>query len=223
MEYLINVIILIISIGSSFLSSSATAPLDKDRNLDGINVGVEYISPSINLNCHINLKYDAEGTGQDEVLNIKILLNDSIGIFSIQDFSLFFNRKFVQFSLSKDVVDCFKALLFDLYTNNNSALTAKPYTADEIHVSTQTLWKISLHLGEKKIDERFNLDKYIGFENPFQPQFIKILDLIWAIKYKIDRDLFHIKRHRNIAEWITEMFHDKYYEPYNNVNSNNIK
>ena len=51
-------------------------------------------------------------------------------------------------------------------------------------------------------------------------------ELISVITVKMEQDIFEVEYsyHRNKpAEWITEMFHDEYYLPYNDINSHNYQ
>ncbi len=67
-------------------------------------------------------------------------------------------------------------------------------------------------------------DYWVSFEDSFNYQFDRIRQLIYAITNKIERDILQLKKVRPETEdWITEMFHDKYYLPYNNINSINYQ
>lgn len=79
--------------------------------------------------------------------------------------------------------------------------------------------------GWKKINEKIDtFDFRFTFDDPFHHQFDRLLELIYAIIVKMEQDIFRIENtDYNQEEWITEMFHNKYYEPYNNINSHNYQ
>ena len=60
----------------------------------------------------------------------------------------------------------------------------------------------------------------VSFDEPFNIQFEQIMQLVYAITNKIERDILKVKGERKEAEWITKTFNDEYYEPYNDINSN---
>ena len=63
---------------------------------------------------------------------------------------------------------------------------------------------------------------YIFIDDPYNFPFDKIIQLILAITNKIERDILNPGNIKpEAAEWINEMFHDKFYEPYDGVNCKN--
>ena len=82
-----------------------------------------------------------------------------------------------------------------------------------------------MNMDGKKINEKINISGYaITFDQPFHPQFDRLLELISAITVKMEQDIFRIENaDYNQAEWITETFHDEYYLPYNDISSHNYQ
>ena len=77
-----------------------------------------------------------------------------------------------------------------------------------------------MNINGKKINETRNLMHYIFIDDPYNFPFDKIIQLILAITNKIERDILNMGNIKpEAAKWITEMFHDEFYEPHNGGNS----
>ena len=67
------------------------------------------------------------------------------------------------------------------------------------------------------IEESIDLKDYrFSFKNPFNIQFEKILQLIWAIRYKMELEIYSLEDDKSkIEDWIIEKFNGNYYETSN--------
>lgn len=59
------------------------------------------------------------------------------------------------------------------------------------------------------------------FDEPYNFPFVQIIKLIESIADKLERDIFPSNNDKTMkVDWINEMFHDEYYEPCDDINSN---
>lgn len=171
------------------------------------------------------IEYFCAGNGLD-IVKCQIILNDSASNLRTQSKDQSFYNAFSQVKLNKRTVDCFKSLLFELYSNNNTALKDGITNERRIIGSTQHDLSINLTLDDKKINEFFHvldiMDSHENFD-PFRPPFYKIMELIDAILLKADNDIYknpcNYYRRAKIPVWITETFNDIYYETTYEINT----
>lgn len=185
--------------------------VDSGKTIDIVNYD------SSGFSCRMERIYNGVGSG---IKNCQILLNDTIAIFSGQTL-----MQQLQVTLTNTVSDYIKSLLYDIYTENRSAIKDQYINANYCISSATSKWDIMMNMGGKKINERIDISGYaITFDDPFHPQFDRLLELILAITVKMEQDIFRIENtDYNQAEWITETFHDEYYLPYNDISSHNYQ
>lgn len=111
----------------------------------------------------------------------------------------------------------------DIYSEHKSVIKEQ-YLNEVLAISSVTTkCKIIMKIDGKMINESIDLSNYeITFDNPFYPQFEKLLSLLFAITDKMSREIdlnTFIVNYSAPEEWITEMFHGNYYEPYNDIKS----
>lgn len=168
------------------------------------------------IDCFI--EYFCAGEIWDTV-KCQIILNDTIAVFRVQSRNQSSYDGYTLLKLNKQTADCFRSLLFELYSERNSAL--KDSIPNERHSisSTQDDLSVSLTIGDKKINEFFHVtDILASYENfdPFRPQFHKLRELIDAIilkvEYEKNKNHNNYKRTLTTPDWITEKFNNEYYE-----------
>ena len=154
---------------------------------------------------------------------IQLLLSDSTALLRTQvDFDC---RPYIQITLTKQVADYIKSLFTEIYSEHKSVIKEQYLNLNEVLAisSVTTKCKIIMNINGKRINESIDLFSYkITFDNPFYPQFEKLLSLLFAITNILERDIYcnsFIINYPEPEEWITEMFHGNYYEPYNDINS----
>ena len=176
-----------------------------------------------NIVCELNLEYMVSGEA-GLIKNIQLILNDSLSLFRGQTLSERINNdSYTQVSLNKLTSNYIRLLLSELYTKHSSIIKDKYINVDSLFmINGAKTWQIELNLNGKEITEVYNLLDYsFSFEKPFNPEADKILELILAIKRKMESDIYKMRDRDYTPEpWIEEMFHGEYYEPYNNINSN---
>ncbi len=185
--------------------------VNSDKTIEIVNYD------SSGFSCRIERIYNSEGAG---LKNCQILLNDTIALFRGQTLI-----QQLQVTLTNAVSDYIKSLLYDIYTENRSTIKDKYINANYCISSATSKWNIMMNMDGKKINEKINISGYaITFDQPFHPQFDRLLELILAITVKMEQDIFRIENtDYNQAEWITETFHDEYYLPYNDISSHNYQ
>lgn len=177
---------------------------------------------SIVFDCSIDVEYNPEGCGHSNILNVQLILNDSISLFKIKTKTQYLGKEYMPITLNKSSVNCLKILLYNLYSNNNSIIADKYIRSNTTYKSSDSyLWKIKINLDGKEIKESHNIAPYMVFDDSLNFPFYPIWQLILAITNKIERDILQLENIKpKAAQWITEMFHDEYYLPYNDINSN---
>ena len=187
------------------------ASVNSDKTIEIVNYD------NSGFSCRMERIYNAEGAG---LKNCQILLNDTIAIFRGQ--TLIHQ---LQVTLTNAVSDYIKSLLYDIYTENRSAIKDKYINANYCISSATSKWNIMMNMDGEKTNEKIDISGYaVTFDDPFNPQFNRLLELIYAITVKMEQDIFRIENtHCNQAEWITETFHDEYYLPYNDISSHNYQ
>lgn len=187
--------------------------VNSDKTIEIVNYD------SSGFSCRIDRIYTAGG---DCIKKCQILINDTIAIFRGETY---YEQR--QVTLTKPIADCFKSLLYDIYSEQNSVI--KDQYINEPHSITgyKPEWNIVMNMKGKIIKESVDLLGYgLTFKKPWHPQVEKLLPLIYTITDKMEQDIFKIEylHHRyKPDEWITEMFHDEYYLPYNDISSHNYQ
>ena len=175
---------------------------------------------SVINNCSIGFEYPIDGLEWKRIIEFEIEFNDTASIVTTKR-ALWPSTKV---KLKKQVAHYFKSLLYDLYKNYGSIIN-EHNVGDLYNVSASFNFSISLNLDGKKIVESYNLLEYMfSYKDPFNPQADRIFELVKAIKRKNEKDIYKLKDLDYEPEpWITEMFHDEYYEPYNEIKSHNYQ
>lgn len=153
----------------------------------------------------------------------QIILNDTVEVFRIQNRDQSSYSGYTQLRLNKRTADCFKSLLLELYSEQNTALKEGIPNERDVISSTQDDLSISLTIGGKEINEFFHITDILYSHkdfDPFRPQFYKIRELINAIILKVEDEKDKSQNKAPITpDWITEKFHDEYYEATNEINT----
>ena len=185
------------------------------------SVNTEINPDSIDLNCHIEVEYSFEGRPPSWILNVQLILTDSVSLYKARTKEHRYNDEYIITTLNKQTASCFEILLYDLYSTSQSVVKDKYINEPHAIFSDSSVWHIKLSINNKHIDETVDiLDYMVSFDEPFNIQFEQIMQLVYAITNKIERDILKVKGERKEAEWITKTFNDEYYEPYNDINSN---
>ena len=185
------------------------------------SVNTEINPDSIDLDCRIDVSYNFEGRSPSSILNGQLILTDSVSLYKARTKEHRYNDEYIITTLNKQTANFFKVLLYDLYTTSQSVVKDKYINEPHAIFSDSSVWHIKLSINNKHIDETVDiLDYMVSFDDPFNIQFEQIMQLVYAITNKIERDILKVKGERKEAEWITKTFNDEYYEPYNDINSN---
>lgn len=198
------------AIDSTTNSISKLAICDSDINPD-----------SIKLHCDLRMEFNPEGIDCSRILELMLIINDNDALFMTQTSEEYFDKKYTQVKLNKNVTYLLKTLLYDLYSKHDSGIKNEYIGANHLIITARFNWKMELSIGNKKITDFIDLSGYsASFKDPFNPQFHRIGELIIAIKREIERDIYKFKDiNYKPKEWITEMFHGEFYEPHNGGNS----
>lgn len=138
---------------------------------------------SIKLHCDLNMEFNPEGGDCDRILFIQLILNDTDALFRAQISDEHFDKEYTQVKLNKSVTDIFKTLLYDLYSKHDSGVKDEYIDANYLITTAWYKWNIKLNLEDKKITDFIDISGYCAsFKDPFNPQFYKIGELIFAIK-----------------------------------------
>lgn len=166
---------------------------------------------SIDLDCILDFNFNPEGLRR-HIDKVNLILNDSVAL--IKTISIgHSDNPTATVSLKKMTADCLRLFLYDLYSTHSSVIKDKYLNESHYIFSNSSIWHIDLTLNGKRIDESLNIYDYmVSFEDPFNFQFDRIRQLMYAITNKIERDIL---QQNNVtpeaAEWIKEMFHDVFY------------
>lgn len=181
---------------------------------------------NIIIDCKLKLEYNPEGEAW-RCRDIQLILNDTLSLFRSQTlFEVINNDAYTQVSLNEQTSTCLRFLLYELYTKHNSIIKDHYINNDSLMMLySSKIWQIKINLNGKNIKESHNLLNYtFSFDMPFNPQADKILELILAIKRKMEKDIYKFNDIDYYPQkWIMEMFHDEYYEPYNDIKSINYQ
>lgn len=165
--------------------------------------------------CIIDIEYDPEACLPSGISNIRLVLNNSYAVIRTRTT----NNELTKIKLNKNTYYLFRVFLIDLYSNHNSAIADKYISERRIKCPMSAKCNINLTLNCKKTTENINIYDYlISFNDPFNIQFDRIRQLIYAITNKIERECLQFENAKPEAtEWITEMFHDNFFEPQEEV------
>lgn len=190
------------------------ASVNSDKTIEIVNYN------SSGFSCRMEKFYNTE-YNRDRIHICQILLSDSIALLRGQTFV----NLPVQVTLNKPVSDYIKSLLYNIYSEQKSAIKKQYINEPHDMMSFSSEWNITMSMEGIKIKESIDVIGYaVTFDEPFHPQFDRLLELIYAITVKMEQDIFRIENtDYNQEEWITEMFHDEYYLPYNDINSHNYQ
>lgn len=208
-------LVIFITFPNTYIYANESAS-DKSKEFN-VESSCNKLSPdSIILDGYIDIEYNLEGA--PEILSIRSIFNDTSAVLRFQTHDQYFNKKYSQVILNKQTAECLRILLYTLYTNHNYLIKdeyRKKYFSCDSYMCT-----IKMNINGKKINETRNLMHYIFIDDPYNFPFDKIIQLIRAITNKIERDILNMGNIKpEAAKWITEMFHDEFYEPHNGVNS----
>ncbi|OKY86322.1 MAG: hypothetical protein BHV69_02580 [Bacteroidales bacterium 52_46] len=187
------------------------ASVNSDKTIEIVNYD------SSGFNCRMERIQYLEGSG---IRICQILINDTIALFREQT-----SVNQLQVTLTQPVRDFLKLLLYDIYAKNSSAIKEQYLNETRYITNVKSEWKIAMNMVGKKINEKIDtFDFRFTFDQPFHPQFDRLLELIYAITVKMEQDIFRIENtDYNPEEWITDMFHGEFYEPYNDIKSINYQ
>lgn len=198
-----------------FACSNDKTPVNSDKTIEIVNYN------SSGFNCRMERIYNTE-YHPERINTCQILLNDSIALFRGQsDIQQF------QITLTKPISDYIKSLLYDIYTENKSAVKAQYINEPRDLTTFISDWNIKMNMEGNIIKETVDVISYsISFDEPFHSQFKRLLELIYAITVKMEQDIFEVEYIHNRykpVEWIIEKFNDEFYEPYNDIKSINYQ
>lgn len=214
----ISALILVISIFYIFSTSSHNKLEHQLTDETDYKVSNTLQSNDNNIICFIE-----EFSTEAYIRKYQLIIYDSTGIIRTENCG-----RYLQFRLNKGVSEYIKKLLLELYTTHNTILTDDAPRFKYRNFSAMPYWTIHMVLDNRIIQETIPYDEYTLIQwstddnaIPFKEPFYRYWDLIDAITLKIDidvyNDMFHIIPQPK--KWVTEMFHGKYYEPYNDINS----
>lgn len=194
---------------------------DSSRNISGL-LNTAIAPDSIDINCCLDVEFNPEGA--TIIHGIQLILNDSLSLFKYQTIDQYFRGEYSSVILNKETADCLRVLLYTLYTNHKYIIKDK-YQRGKYFSCDSYMWDINMELGRMKIKERRNLMHYVfsdaPFDEPYNFPFVQIIKLIESIADKLERDIFPSNNDKPMkVDWINEMFHDEYYEPCDDINSN---
>ena len=180
------------------------------------------IPDSISLDCQLNYSRFGETTF---ITKFQLTLNPTNAILNVEGHTL--NKectdieiKKLQLTLKERVANCFRRLLFELYSDNDSSLKDSLPEKRWITIVANNSLSIEINLNNKHVKESFEVENTIatyGEDNiyPFKPQFEKLYKLIIAIILKAEDQFYGIGHKLDAPDWIVEEFNYDYYEPYN--------
>ena len=168
---------------------------------------------------------------ESNIKKYKIILNDSICILTTQDSNEIWSDTYKLFSLKKEVADYLRLLLCELYSKHNTMLLDSVPRFKYRKDTAMPYWSVKLKLNDTLIQETIPYEEYVTTEwhnkndniELFYDEFIRYWAIINAIISKIDNDVYNHQSYIKSKKWIAEMFHDEYYEPYNDINSNRYR
>ena len=215
---LIIIVIFLVSVVCRI--NAVNLDLDASTDPNSHSVSQPVVPDCIDLKCRIEVEYNSEGTAPSEILNVQLILTDSVSLYKARTKENRYIDEYIITTLNKPTANCFKILLYDLYSTYQSVVKDKYINEPHGICSASSEWRIKLSINNKHIDETVDILDYIfSYDDPFNIQFEQIRQLVRAIRNKMEQDILKVKGERKEAEWITKTFNDEYYEPYNNINS----
>lgn len=204
--FLISVLPWINAYANNLEQTSNSNP-QSDSQVDTPNPG--------DIHCIIDIEYDPEACLPSGISNIRLVLNNSYAVIRTKTI----NNEWTKIKLNKWTYSLFRVFLIDLYSNHNSAIADKYISERRIKCPLSAKCNINLTLNGKKTTENINIYDYlISFDEPFNIQFDRIRQLIYAITNKIERDCLQFENAKpEAAEWITKILHDNFFEPQEEV------
>lgn len=193
--------------------NAGVAGCDKSSMTETQSIRQPIQTDSIDLDCIIDFNFSLEGCGNG-IFKVKLILNDSTALIKAKTSAHSSNNEDITVILKKMTTDCLRIFLYDLYSTHNTVVKEKYINERLLRFSETSQWHIDLTLNGKRITESFNIyDYWVSFEDPFNYQFDRIRQLIYAITNKIERDILQLKEVKpKEAEWIKEMFRDEFYQ-----------
>lgn len=169
---------------------------------------------SIIKDCFMEKTYSIESLEGNRIIKVKLLLSDTASVVQSQDSRQRADKFYSQVTLKKPTADYFKILLFEIYSQHKSVIKDSILNEGLARWSPSASWSIKLKLPNQEINESIKTsDYYYSFEDPFHEQFERILDLIFAIKRKMEYDIYSLKdKDYKMKDWIKEKFDGVFYE-----------
>ncbi len=169
---------------------------------------------SIIKDCFMEITYSSESLEGNRIRKIKLLLSDTASVVQSQDSRQIVDKFYSQVTLNKLTADYFKTILFEIYSQHKSVIKDSILNENFLRITHPTSWSIKLKLPNQEINESIKTsDYYYSFEDPFHEQFERILDLIFAIKRKMEYDIYSLKdKDYKMKDWIKEKFDGVFYE-----------
>lgn len=177
--------------------------------------------PNKKMDFRIDIDYSPEGHLSSSISRVQLTSNDSVSLIKVKTTERYFDNEDISVMLNKETVNFLWCFLYDLYSSNDSAIKDKYVNEHHLICPESSNWHIDLILNGKKITESFNIyDFLISFDEPFNIQFDRIRQLIYAITNKIERDILLENIKPEAEDWIIKIFHDEYFERNNNIDLN---
>ena len=169
---------------------------------------------SIIKDCFMEITYSSESLEGNRIRKIKLLLSDTASVVQSQDSRQIVDKFYSQVTLNKLTADYFKTILFEIYSQHKSVIKDSILNENFLRITHPTSWSIKLNLPNQEIIESIKTsDYYYSFEDPFHEQFERTLDLIFAIKRKMEYDIYSLKdKDYKMKDWIKEKFDGVFYE-----------
>ena len=206
---------LIMAISLSVLNSFADT-INSERISDDV---IQLYNSTHNLDsiikdCSMEITYSSEGSEWNKIRKVKLLLSDTASVVQSQDSRQIVDKFYSQVTLKKQTADYFKALLFEIYSQHRSVIKDSILNEGLARLYHSTSWSIKLNLPGQEINESIKTsDYYYSFEDPFHEQFERIWELIFAIKRKMEYDIYSLKdKGYKMEDWIKEKFDGVFYE-----------
>lgn len=169
---------------------------------------------SIINECIMEIIYSGEGSEWAKIRKVKLVINDTTAVIQSQDTRQIIDEFYSQVSLNKRTADYFKTLFFEIYSQHKSVIKDSVLNEDLSKLSHTSFWTIKLRFPNQEINESLGIDNYYySFgEDPFYYQFEQILQLIFAIKRKMEYDIYSLKDpDYKMRDWIMENFNGVFY------------
>lgn len=128
----------------------------------------------------------------------RLAFNDSTAIFMAQTFEQRNLNEYTEVKLNTHALTLVKSLLYDLYSNHNSAINDSiidKYRNFQYH-DRMSYWHIKLTLNGQQIDEMIPLLSHIefrGVQNVFNSQFYNLCKFIFEIAERFELELYKDK------------------------------